>query len=812
MSNFPLRTRLIGGFLLIATVAAVIGIVGIEDLGAMRQADEQLYRAHTAPLPELAHLSLTFDKQRVALRDFLAAQTLDDKERFASQLDTLSAQLDRSAGEFETSRGKDLSYNERAVLAQFSKARQVYADLTRQVLEAGKAGRPAEGWALLRSINYAHVSTQVLGSLEQIQQLEIADARTAIEANSALASRTSHALMTAIGLGVALAIICGLLLTLSITHPVSEMVEVLLAVAGGDLDQRLHVTSQDELGQMAATMNQTIVKLKESRAELIVTGEAALAASHAKSEFLSSMSHEIRTPMNAILGMADLLSETALGIEQRRYLEVMRDNGASLLELINSILELAKIESGRLQVEQTEFDLADLIDRTLASFAIRAHSKELELVARIAPGVAQHLTGDPLRLRQVIVNLVGNALKFTERGEVVLLVENDPQASDPGSLKFTVSATGIGIPADKLESIFSNFTQVDSSTTRKYGGTGLGLAIVRRLVGLMNGKIWVESEVGKGSRFIFTMGFGLAATTINAKPSLVPALAGMRMLIVDDSAANREIARVMVVSIGAIVEEADSGAAALSAVHAACDQGRPFKLILLDMRMPGMDGLEVALRIRQELQQAAPLILMLSSDDLTPQIARLKEARLDAYLIKPITRRELFDAIAKILAQAQTAAAESVERKVAPNPIALPPARILVAEDSPDNRLLISAYLKDTQCQLDFAENGEVAVEKFITNSYDLVLMDIQMPIMDGHVATRNIRAWEREHNAQRTNIIALTASALDAEEARTLEAGCDAHVTKPVKKATLLGAISRYAVPPLHPSHREAAPSVIAR
>ena len=345
--------------------------------------------------------------------------------------------------------------------------------------------------------------------------------------------------------------------------------------------------------------------------------------------------------MNAILGMADLLSETALTVEQQRYLDVMRDNGASLLELINSILELAKIESGRLQFENMEFDLADLIDKTLASFAIRAHSKGLELAARIAPGVPQHLMGDRLRLRQILVNLIGNALKFTECGEVVLLVENDPLASELGNLRFTVSDTGIGIPVDKLEAIFSNFTQVDSSTTRKYGGTGLGLSIVSRLIGLMNGKIWVESEVGKGSKFIFTMSFDPASRTISAKPNLLPDLAGLRVLIVDDSATNREVAREMVVSIGAIVDEAESGPEALEAVRAAWEQARPFKLVLLDMRMPGMDGLEVALRVRQELQQAAPLILMLSSDDLTPQLNRMRDAHLDAYLVKPITRREL---------------------------------------------------------------------------------------------------------------------------------------------------------------------------
>jgi two-component system sensor histidine kinase/response regulator len=922
MKNTPLKTRLIGGFLLIAMVAGSIGMVGIIDLGSMRQAEEKLYRSHTAPLPELAHLSLAFDKQRVALRDFLAAATPDEKAKFENQANSLSEGLDKSAGHFETWQAKTLSFKERAVLTQFTAARKAYAELTREVLAAGKNGRPNVGWAILWGPDYTKVSMQVLSSLEAIQQLEIADARSAIDGNSALASQSSRTMTITVLLGVALAIACGVVLTFSITRPVREMVNVLHAVASGDLEQRLPISSDDEIGEMADTMNQTIAKLKESReelvtgeqtfrtlfnaqldsimtldlltgkwidvndefiqstgyardevigrrsrefnlfvdqaesqnladqirksgevrnlemtfrhkdgnlspclvsakvvnlrgriccvvfarkirelkeaqAELIEAREAALAASRAKSEFLSSMSHEIRTPMNAVLGMADLLSETELTRDQLRYLDVMRDNGASLLELINSILELARIESGRMQVEQGEFDLSDLIDKTLASFAIRAHGKGLELVARIAPGVPQHLVGDRLRLRQILVNLLGNALKFTETGEVVLVIEHDPESDQFGGLRFTVTDTGIGIPRDKIDAIFNNFTQVDSSTTRKYGGTGLGLAIVQRLVSLMGGRIWVESEVGRGSRFFFTTSFGLASKTITAKANLLPDLAGLRVLIVDDNATNREIVSEMLVSIGALVDEARSGLEALAAVRSAWNQERPFKMILLDMRMPGMDGLEVATRIRHELQENAPLILMLSSDDLTPQLVRMHEARLDAYLVKPITRRELFEAIAKILAEAKTGAVpvEKVESPKIPPPksIDMPAARILVAEDSSDNRLLISAYLKNTPCQVEFAENGQIAVEKFIRNRYDLVLMDIQMPIMDGHAATRSIRAWERAHDAPRTSIIALTASALDEEEARTRESGCDAHVAKPVKKAALLGTIKHY-------------------
>src|SRR6202050_2106752 len=524
LRNTRLRARLIGGFLLIAAIAGSFGIIGVLNLGRMRAADQQLYQAHTGPLPALAHLSLAFDKQRVALRDFLAASTPQEKARFEAQINLLTDGLAKASNEFAANEAHHLSFNERAVFAQFTKAREAYRDFTKRVEEAGEAGHPEDGWAILWSPEFAKTSMKVLGSLEAIQQLEVADARDAIDANGALAAHSSVEMIVAMLLGVALAIGGGLWLTFSITRPVEQMVKVLVGVAAGDLTQHLQIDSDDEIAQMAGTLNETIARLKESREDIISAREAALAASQAKSEFLSSMSHEIRTPMNAVLGMAELLAETELNKEQRRYLEVMSDNGSSLLDLINSILDLAKIESGRLLVERAEFDLTDLIDKTLASFGTRAHSKGLELAARIAPGVSEHLIGDPLRLRQILVNLLGNALKFTEVGEVVLLVENYPEANRPGSLKFTISDTGIGIPADKIQSIFSNFTQVDSSTTRKYGGTGLGLAIVDRLVKLMGGRIWVESELGKGSKFIFTSEFGIASKTITAAHDGLPDL------------------------------------------------------------------------------------------------------------------------------------------------------------------------------------------------------------------------------------------------------------------------------------------------
>ncbi len=551
--------------------------------------------------------------------------------------------------------------------------------------------------------------------------------------------------------------------------------------------------------QCLVSMSRDITQRKQMERDLIAAREDALAASRAKSEFLSSMSHEIRTPMNAVLGMADLLLDTKLNAEQRRYLDVMVANGNSLLDLINSILDLARIESGRMQIEKTEFDLTDLIDKTVSTFGVQAHSKGLELIARMAPGVPAHVVGDPLRLRQILINFLGNAIKFTERGDVVLEIDRLDEAQNPAELRFTVSDTGIGISPSKLETIFSSFTQADSSTTRKYGGTGLGLAIAQRLVALMGGKISVESELHKGSKFSFTSHFGLATRVISPTAHVVLNLDHYRVLVVDDNHINRLIAREMISNCGAEVSEAASGEEALVAIRQASDQGKPYRIILLDMRMPGMNGLEVAQKVRAEHLPTEPLILMLSSDDLQPQLSRLRELGLDAYLVKPITRRELFDAIGRVLQDANRHSGDTLPARVS-GPAALvaeraegrPKTRILVADDSADNRLLIGAYLRREPCELDFAEDGRLAFEKFKSNLYDMVFMDVQMPNLDGLAATRLIRRWEADNHRVATPIIALTASALEEDVERTLAAGCDLHLSKPIKKRVLLNTIER--------------------
>src|SRR5579885_2987171 len=521
----------------------------------------------------------------------------------------------------------------------------------------------------------------------------------------------------------------------------------------------------------AISITRGIMRIKRTEQELVQAREEALAASRAKTEFLSSVSHEIRTPLNAILGMADLLMETPLNDEQRRYLESMVDNGNTLLELINAVLDLARVESGRLSLESVAFDLEGLVDRVVDTLGLRAHEKGLELVARIAPEVPTLLVGDPLRLRQVLINLVGNATRFTVRG------------------------TGIGISANQLERIFSNFSQADSSTTRKYGGTGLGLAISRRLVEMMGGSVNVESELGRGSTFWFTARFKTQPGATRPAAGDTPDLAGTRVLIVEDSAMNRAVLNEILTARGARVTAVSSSDDATLELEKAKDADDRYRLILIDAHQPNRDGFALARAIRTTAGRNAKIIMMLTSGDLTSQLQRLRETGLSHHLVKPIKRADVMNAIARALAL----------RPAPPKPVLVSdgtqpevrPLRILAADDSADNRALIAAFLKDEPYVIDEAENGALAVERFKREHYDLVLMDVQMPVMDGDEATREIRRFELESARPRTPIVALSAAVFSESIAQSLTAGCDAHVGKPVKRAMLLDVIRRLTAKP---------------
>ena len=544
------------------------------------------------------------------------------------------------------------------------------------------------------------------------------------------------------------------------------------------------------------TIAREITDVKMTQRELVAAREEALASSQAKSEFLSSMSHEIRTPMNAILGMADLLMETELDLEQRRYLSTVISNSHALLALINGILDLARVESGRLSLEAVEFDPRDVTEKALETLAIRAHEKGLELMVRFAPEVPEFALGDSFRLGQILINLIGNAIKFTQKGQVLVAVEPDANSAAAGGLKFTVTDTGVGIPADKLHLLFNAFTQADSSTSRRFGGSGLGLAIVSRLVALMHGKVAVASEPGTGSQFSFTAQFGMPDSQPAQLDSPDRALREARIILVDDNSDCRSILADLLRAQGAQVTEADSTAKALDEINRDVSSSQRSRIVLLDGRMPAPGGFELASRLANGPSGRPPIVMMLGTNDLSNEVAHLRAIGVNSYVVKPVRRAELFAAIARACEGVRNEPRGEKPRLpvVAPAPSSPAPLdrrlKILMADDSPDNRALIRAYLKKTPYSVEEAENGQQAIDKFIAGKFDLVLMDIQMPIVDGYEATSTIRGWERANDRHRTPIVALTASALEDAAQRSRAAGCDAHVTKPIKKSTLFGAI----------------------
>jgi two-component system, sensor histidine kinase and response regulator len=792
----------IGRRLVALLAIPLAGLIGLGLFTAHQLADIEsrsrfVAESRIVALATLGNLSRSFAELRVNIRSYLLATMPEQRAAARARFDEDERDVSRLLLKYAD--GLVLGDKDRRLLGEYQALSREYIVGARQVMSLVDEGKHTDALAHFdKTIVDVGVRLSVVSN-EWIAHDQQAASEAAAASVAGIERFQRQARLTVLVILVGTAILCIITLRRIVT-PIQALNASVNAIAAGDYAKDVpFVQATDETGGLARSIDvlkRAAALVEEHRERLAEAKHKAEEATQMKSMFLANMSHEIRTPMNAIIGLSHLALKTPLSAKQRDYVSKIHGAGTALLSIINDILDFSKIEAGRLDVESTVFNLDEVIGAVTMLTAQKSHEKGLEFLAHVAPDVPERLVGDPLRLGQVLTNLVNNAVKFTEHGEIRLRVEVTPRSERDVQVTFTVRDTGMGMTPEQSAKLFQPFTQADMSTTRKHGGTGLGLTICRRLVELMGGHIGLESTPGEGTAFHFTLPFGIPAQAAERK--VVPErFARLRALVVDDNSAARDILREALSALARHVDTAVSGLQAIASVRQEDAAGEPYDVVFMDWRMPEMDGLEASRRIKADQTLTKPpaivLVTAFGREEVREEAERL---RLDGYLLKPVTRSMLVDTLVQVFAKEPDTLVpdERVPVETGAQPRRLHGARILLTEDNEINQQIAIELLEQAGALVDVANNGREAVERLCAGGdepdFDIVLMDLQMPEMDGFEATARLRSDSR---FARLPIVAMTAHATLEERQQCLAAGMNDHIAKPINPDQLIATVARF-------------------